>query len=401
MTGRPAVLFLAHRIPYPPDKGDKIRSYRILEHLGRRFDVHLAAFVDDDRDFVHEGALHDCCASVTLKRLVPAAARARSALGLLTGEPLTFPYYRGREMTLAIDALRRLPLAAEIVFSSSMAPYVARRAGRPRLVDLCDADSEKWRQYAENTRGPMRYVYGREARRLAAAEDAVISWADAAFAASPVEADVFNTRGAERIVDWFGNGVDADYFAPEADRACPNDAGDVVFVGAMDYRPNIEAACWFTREVWPRILAAAPDARFSVVGSNPTPEVRALARCDGVSVTGRVPDVRPYLQHAKVSVAPLRIARGVQNKVLEAMAAARAVVATSGAAAGIDAAPGSHFLVADDPAAFARDVAALLSDPERREALGRAARSHMVARYSWDAQLQRFDRVLERLTAEQ
>lgn len=397
MTARREVLFLAHRIPYPPDKGDKIRSWRILEALTQRFETHLAAFVDDPVDLQHTAFLRTVCASVFLKTLSPRSARARSALGLISGEPLSFAYYRDSAMAAAVRRLRQRPLAAEIVFSSAMAPYVAAPAGRPRVIDLCDADSEKWRQYAVETTGPMRFIYAREGRKLAAEETRMIDWADAAFAISPEEARVLNARGGAKQALWFSNGVDADYFHPDPTVARPRDVGDVAFVGAMDYRANVDAVMWFAREVWPLIRAGAPQATFAVVGSRPTRQAQALSGADGVFVTGRVPDVRPYLQHARAVVAPLRVARGVQNKVLEAMAAARPVVATSDAAEGIDAARDAHFLCADDPRTFAEAVLRLLADPAFGDSLGAAARAQMISRCSWPAQMARFRQSLDAL----
>ncbi|MEQ8934561.1 MAG: TIGR03087 family PEP-CTERM/XrtA system glycosyltransferase, partial [Amphiplicatus sp.] len=315
MSARREILFLSHRIPYPPDKGDKIRSWRLVEHLAKRFRVHLAAFVDDRADFAHEAVLAGVCESVFLAPLDPFAAKARSAAGFVTGEPLSFPYFRDARMRRHAHALRQRDLAAEFVFSSSMAPYVEpAKERRPRLVDLCDADAEKWRQYAAETDGPMRAVYAREATRLAAAETAIINSVDAAFAISPAEAAVFNARpGAERMCDWFGNGVDAEHFRPQAERAAPQPSADVVFTGAMDYRANIDAVRWFAGEVWPIVRSKAPQARFAVVGARPARAVKALDGRDGVFVTGRVEDVRPYIQHASAAVAPLRVARGVQN----------------------------------------------------------------------------------------
>lgn len=399
MSARQGVLFLAHRIPYPPDKGDKIRSWRILEALARRYDVHLAAFVDDPADFQHRDFLERRCASVFLKRLTPPWARARSTLGFLAREPLSLSYYRDGAMSAAVARLRALPLAAEIAFSSAMARYIERSAGRPRLVDLCDADSEKWRQYAQDAHGLMRLVYAREAETLAAEETRIINWADAAFAVSAQEARMLNAHGGARQALWFGNGVDADYFAPDPDQGSvqPHDAGDVVFIGAMDYQANIDAVLWFVRAIWPLIRAKTPDATFAIVGARPARSVEALAGRDGVLVSGRVPDVRPYLRHARVVAAPLRVARGVQNKVLEAMACARPVVATSGAAEGVDATPGVHYLCADEETAFAEAVLGLLADKDRGARIGGAARALMIERRSWAAQIRRFEDALDAL----
>lgn len=393
---KPEILFLAHRIPYPPDKGDKIRSWRLVEHLARRFRVHLAAFVDDPADFAHEAFLNSVCESVFLAPLSPRAARVKSAAGFLTGEPLTFAYYRDAAMARHVERLRARDLAAEFAFSSSMAPYIAAQHGtRPRFVDLCDADSEKWRQYAQEGRGPMRLVYAREAKRLAIAEAAMINWANAAFAVSPAEAGLLNAMpDMRRQVTVCGNGIDSDYFSPRP-LAAPADAAEIVFTGAMDYAANVDAVVWFARDVWPVIRDKAQGARFAIVGANPSKAVRALASLPGVVVTGKVGDVRPWLQHARVAVAPLRIARGVQNKVLEAMAMAKPVVATSAANAGVGARPDTEIIIADEAASFAGAVAALLNDSERAAAIGASARARIVADFRWPARLAAIDAALE------
>ncbi|MBB5519200.1 TIGR03087 family PEP-CTERM/XrtA system glycosyltransferase [Amphiplicatus metriothermophilus] len=400
MTDRPEVLFLAHRVPYPPDKGDKIRSWRLLEHLTKRFRVHLAAFADDRRDLRHQAFLESACASAVLVPLDPRVARLCAGAAVLRGRAFTFAWFEDGRMRRHVGALRARPLAAEIVFSSAMAGYVGEPVpGRPLLVDLCDADSEKWRQYAAGTDGLMRAVYAREAERLAAAETAIVNRADAAFAASPAEAAIINARaGLTRACDWFGNGVDTDYFSPRADRPAPAQAADVVFVGMMNYRPNVEAAEWFVREVWPRVRARAPQARFAVVGARPAGRARRLAgRRRGVVVTGAVDDVRPFVQHARVIVAPLRLARGVQNKALEAMAMARPLVATPEVAAGLAVRAGEEIVVAEGADAFADAVLRLLNDPKRGDAIGASARARMKADYAWPAQLSRFDAALARL----
>lgn len=398
MTARPEILFLAHRIPYPPDKGDKIRSWHLVEHLSKRFRVHLAAFVDDPRDFAHEAHLKGVCESVFLRPLGPATARLRSLSAFVSGEPLGFAYYRDVHMARHVAAMRGRSLAATFVFSSVMAPYAEEIEKTHLIVDLCDADSEKWRAYAGASLWPMSALYAREARTLAAAETAILNRSGAAFAASQSEAAILNARqGVARPALWFGNGVDTAYFRPDAARPAPQPAADVVFTGAMHYRPNIDAVSWFARNVWPKVRDKAPDARFAIVGARPVRAVRALGGRDGVIVTGRVDDVRPFLQHATAVVAPMRIARGVQNKVLEAMAMARPVVATGAALDGVAARDGEEAIVAEAPAAFAASVLLLLADRKRGDAIGASARARMKADYAWPAQLARLDAALARL----
>ncbi|MBI1393912.1 MAG: TIGR03087 family PEP-CTERM/XrtA system glycosyltransferase [Alphaproteobacteria bacterium] len=402
MRERREALFLAHRMPYPPDKGDKIRSWRLLQRLARHFDVHVAAFVDDPDDFRHRAVLEGVAASVTLARLDRRFATARSAGGFITGEALSLGYYRDRDMRSRVAALRARPLAVEVAFSSTMAQYLGLphgTASAPRVVDLCDADSEKWRSYARRKSFPMSSVYEREGRLLACAERDIINAADAAFAVSPAEAAVLQSIDAvARVVDWVGNGVDTDYFTPGGAR--PADAGgDVVFTGAMDYWANVDAVSWFAREAWPLVRARRPDATFAIVGARPTLAVEALAAVPGVIVTGRVDDVRPYLLRAKAAVAPLRVARGVQNKVLEAMAAGVPVVATTDAAEGLDAEAGRHYLSADEPKDFADAVVGLLGDGGASRKIADAARELVVCSFGWDARLDRFDAVLGRVGA--
>jgi sugar transferase (PEP-CTERM/EpsH1 system associated) len=303
-------------------------------------------------------------------------------------------------MRAFVAKARARGLAAEVVISSAMAQYVAEPSGAPRIVDFCDSDAEKWRAYAQGASGPMRALYALEARRLAAAETAIANWADAAFAASEAEAAIFNAReGIVRKVLWFGNGVETDEFSPRKDYPRPADAGEVVFVGVMDYRPNVEGVLWFTDDVWPRVRLDAPGARFAIVGARPVRRVRALAGRDGVNVTGAVADVRPFLTHARVAVAPLAIARGVANKVIEAMAMGLPVVMTEAANCGVGARVGEA-VVATGAEAFAEAVAGLLRDPVRAQAIGAAARARMTADFSWERRLAPFEEAVERAASE-
>ncbi|MEO0399753.1 MAG: TIGR03087 family PEP-CTERM/XrtA system glycosyltransferase [Pseudomonadota bacterium] len=403
ISGKPGgeALFIAHRIPYPPDKGDKIRSWRIFERLTQRYDTHLAAFVDDPEDFQHQEKLAAMAASLTLIPLTPLRARAKSALGLLTGAPLSDVYYRDGRMARAVDAVRARPLKLEMAFSSTMAQYLAAPPSddRIRAIDFCDADSAKWAAYAKQKRFPMSAVYRREARTLRLLEEAVIDWADVSFAISPAEAAVLSGAPSNHAVQWFANGVDVDAFASDIEPR-PDEKADVVFTGAMDYWANVDAALWFVESIWPLVRARAPDARFAIVGARPDPALLALNRENGVRVTGRVADIRPWLAGAKVAVAPMRIARGVQNKVLEAMAAARPIVLTSAAAEGIEATAGRDFLAKDDIVGFADAVTTLLFDRDLRRKFGSAARSRVSDAYRWGACLDAMDVALDEAALE-
>lgn len=399
MTVKPEILFLTHRIPYPPDKGDKIRSWRLLKHLIGRFDVHLACFVDDPADFAHREYLAALCRSAAFIPLQPFKAKARSALGFFSGEPLSVVYFRSAAMRRAVGAARARPLAAEIAFSSTMAQYLEPAIeGRPRIVDFCDSDAEKWRQYAENANGPMARIYVREGALLAQAESKIANDVDASFAVTAEEAALFNRRSEiRRNVGWWSNGVDADYFSPTAPHREKVAETDVVFTGAMNYRANVEAVHDFLDLTWPQIRKAVPDARFAVVGARPVKSLRDRDGREGVIVTGRVEDVRPWLQGAKVVVAPMRVARGIQNKVLEAMAMARPVVATMAAATGVDAKAGEAIAIADGSDAMARTVIRLLHEDSARAQMGLAARAAVLERYQWARRLEPFDAALNEL----
>jgi sugar transferase (PEP-CTERM/EpsH1 system associated) len=385
------LLFLAHRIPFPPNKGDKIRSYHLLRHLAARYEVHLGAFVDDPDDWRYREALAPYCASIKLLPLRPRAARLASLAGLLTGEALTLPYYRSRALRRWADALADAgKVSRGLAFSSAMAQFMPPRLAR-RVLDMVDVDSDKWLQYAPTQRWPMSWIYAREGRKLAAWEAAVARAFDATLLVSHDEAALLRRRvpQARDRIHAFENGVDAAYFSPARDYPNPYAAGvrGVVFTGAMDYWPNVDAVTWFAERVFPAVRDRVAGAQFTIVGSRPAAAVQALARQPGVVVTGGVPDVRPYLAHAGCAVAPLRIARGIQNKVLEAMAMARPVVASAQAAEGLRAEAGRDYFLAQGEAEFAHAVVAQL----RADAVADRARACILAHYDWGRNLAAID----------
>ncbi|WP_288413420.1 TIGR03087 family PEP-CTERM/XrtA system glycosyltransferase [uncultured Sphingomonas sp.] len=372
------ILFLAHRVPYPPDRGDKVRSHHVMRHLSGLGRVHLATFADDPRDMGHEDALSQWCASVAV--LPRTKGNARAAFEALAGgrtvSEAAFDSAAMRAKVAELLAARRYD--AVYVYSGQMAQYLP--ADLPFVMDFVDMDSAKFAAYAEDAKGPMRWMMRREARRLAAFEAAVAGRARASLLVSEAEAALFRrTSGADRVVA-IENGIDTAFFDPAQAVPVADDGPLIVFTGQMDYRPNVEAVRWFAAEVLPRI----PAARFAIVGRSPTAAVRALAG-ERVVVTGEVTDVRGWIAAASVVVAPLLLARGIQNKVLEAMAMARPVVASVAAAEGID--HRGTIRVAGDAAGFAHQVQALLDDPVAADTLGQAARARTVERYGWDARL--------------
>lgn len=367
------ILFLAHRLPYPPDRGDRIRSWHILQALAKLGPVHVAALIDRDDDRRHIATVKRVAASVHVERRpLRGIAIARA---LARGTPASVEAFRSARLARAVDGLFAAhDIGAIYAYSGQMAATVPRDLGERRFVmDFVDMDSAKFA-------ARPGLANGTEARRLLAWEHATAARADVSLFVSNAEAALFRASNPPGRIEVLENGVDLDHFG--AVSTPPRDAL-IVFTGQMDYPPNAEAVVRFTRDTLPRIRAAHPSATFAIVGRAPTIAVRALAD-DYVVVTGEVPDTRPWLARAAVVVAPLAQARGVQNKLLEAMAMGRPVVASRAAAEGIDAVDGRHFIVADDAAP---PVIALLANPDSAEALGQAARARMEARYSWHSAL--------------
>lgn len=398
---KPNLLLLTQRIPYPPNKGEKIRHFQILKYLAQRHSVHLGCLIDDPNDWPHVETVRSFCADAHiawLDRRFDALSHLRA---LARGDALSVALYRNRGLAKWVSRTMET-VRPEIVFvcSSNMAPYVLDQPyrGRRRIVDLVDVDSEKWRAYAANGLGPVRWLYGREARKVFALERRIAHEADWSIFVSDVEADLFRRLVPDRAdtVVGISNGVDCAYFDPAGGFAAPYNVGvpNFVFTGTMDYVPNVDAVVWFANDILPLIRRRTPGAQFHIVGANPTTAVRALTRIKDVHVTGRVPDVRPYLAHATAAVAPMRIARGIQNKVLEAMAMARPVIVTTDALEGIAASPETELLLADQADAFAAAAIGLAADVTEGRRLGEAARRRVVADYSWEGRLRGFDRLL-------
>jgi sugar transferase (PEP-CTERM/EpsH1 system associated) len=385
------VLFLAHRVPFPPDRGDKIRAFNVLRHLSSRGRVHVAAFADDAADLGRESglALGEC--------RVLWRGKSRAAAGmqaLLSGRPVSLTAFAQDEMHRAVAALlARHPIATIYVFSSQMAQYVPASARHGFVMDFVDMDSAKFEAYGAATACFAGWMMRREARLLARFEADVAARADASLFVSEDEAALFRERTGAPRVHAVGNGIDTVSFAPDAGFERLSEPGRlIVFTGQMDYRPNVEGVSWFAETMLPRIREAYPDARFAIVGRKPDESVRALASRPGVTVTGEVADVRPWLAAASVVVAPLKLARGVQNKVLEAMAMARPVVASAAAATGID--HGGTIELGDNEDEIVAAIARLLADPARAATLGAAARRRVIEHYGWAARLAALDDIM-------
>ncbi len=392
------ILLLTHRIPFPPDKGDKIHTYQLLRHLGQRHRLMLGTFVDDARDEKHVPQVRTMCAELHAARLRPAWARLRSLSGLALGKPLTVAYYRDAGMSRWVNQTMALnPVDAVIVHSSTMLQY-AVSIKAPLIADMNDVDSSKWGDYSLSHGWPMSWLYRRESAVLLREERRGAQQARMSLFATRREAALFRALAPESAarVEVLGNGVDTAYFEPLAERVSPYAAGElpIVFVGTMDYHPNVDAVCWFVEKILPALRARWPQAHFHIVGRNPSPAVRDLAG-EGVTVAGSVPDVRPWLQHAAAVVAPLRVVRGIINKALEAMAMGRPVVTTGACAESLQALHEQHLLVAEDEPAFVSQLDRLFNERGAAEELGRAARRFVCSAYSWAERMARLDRYLQ------
>jgi len=401
---KPALVFLCQRLPYPPIKGERITSYNLLRHLTRSYRVFVGTFIDDPADRPEVDKLRAMVEELHVEEIVKPWAYARALPRWLLGEPISFALFRSRRLGRWLDevAARHEPLAI-VTVSSNISAYAVDKFSRDgiqprRFLHFADVDSEKFVAYAERSRGPARWIFASEARRVRREERRLTAAADAVAFVSDEEAQLFRSVLAEhrdRVVT-LPNGVDTETFDPDRRYdppfACRGAA--FAFTGAMDYLPNIDAVTWFANEVFPAIRQALPAAQFLIVGLNPTAEVLRLRELSGVVVTGRVPSVAAYLAHAQVSVAPLRIARGIQNKVLEAMAMAMPIVVSSGALTGIRAKSGEHLICAETPREWSDACIRLVRDREDARRLGRAARKLVLDEYTWEAQFAKLDRFL-------
>jgi sugar transferase (PEP-CTERM/EpsH1 system associated) len=399
------LLFLSQRIPYPPNKGDKIRSFNILKHLSATHRIHLACFIDDEADWAETPALDEYCVQTHFVRLNPTTAKLRSLKAFATGDALNLPYfYDGALDSWIQQTIQTVKPPLAFVFSSQMVQYLFRadHEFEKIVVDFCDVDSDKWRQYSDVKSWPMNWVYRRESEKLLEYDRKVAGKVDAAtFVATP-EVELFNKLSPETTdnISAVSNGIDCDYFDPHTDYTNPYEPGPhgeegpvLIFTGAMDYWPNIQCVQWFASEIFPLILPKIPNASFHIVGGNPSPQVKELSENPSIYVSGRVPDMRPYFKHAKIAVVPIQIARGMQNKVLEAMAMALPTVVTPQALEGINLPDAPSLYLADTAQTFADSCVDALLD-KTSAVRGEISRQWVMDKYSWNAQLGAYDELL-------
>ncbi len=397
-TRRRRVLMLTHRLPYPPDRGDRIRSFHLLKLLAKHFDVAIACTSDEPVWLQHHQLLSTMANRVELQPITPYGSKIRGAVALLTGQAATPASFFRRGLADAIELWHeQKPFDCVLTFCTGMIHYarhLMRKPGRNadgstrrvrHVLDLVDVDSQKWASYARAGTPPMKWVYAAEARRLRHIESGSRDHYDAITVVSQTEANCYREHvGDHPGLTVVGNGVDMNYFAPQPDPGNHH----FCFVGVLDYKPNHEGVEWFVEKVMPRLLKRVPDATFHIIGRNPTERVKRLSLRDGVEVVGSVPDVRVHLRECSAVIAPLQIARGVQNKVLEAMSSQRAVVCSPGAAQGVEGMHGEHFLVAHDPDQWVTHLESIFTDQDLRQRLAANARRRIEERYTWDRQLE-------------
>lgn len=390
------ILYVCHRFPYPPKRGGKIRPFNMISHLtGRGHEVTVCSLVRS-ADEAREGAgIDKHCARHVMVRVHNPLQVVRMLLRLPGPVPSSMGFFRSGKLAGAIRRLvdsERFDLI--FVHCSSVAQYVEGITGVPKILDFGDMDSHKWLDYAGHKPFPLSLGYRLEGLKMRAAEQRLARCFDICTTTTRAEWETLESYGTGVATDWFPNGVDATYFSPDAE---PYDANTVSFVGRMDYYPNQEAMLRFCAQVWPRIRDARPQARMLIVGADPSAAIRRLAQLPGVTVTGSVPDVRPYVRSSALMVAPLAIARGTQNKILESMAMGVPVVTSSLAAGGVDARPGEHLLVADQPAELAAAVTRIMADPAERERLARNGRDRVLSHHAWPESMARLDGIIARL----
>lgn len=392
------LLMLAPRFPYPPTRGDCVRAWGELELLSESHDVWLACIDRSAPAPEHLAHVQRRCRGVTVAVRGGLMSMLCGGASLLRGGSLSAGYFgdaglgqvvRRWSETVGFDAV--------LTVSSAMAPYAEKAGDARRVLDMNDVDSWKWNHFARLRKAPLSWLYKLEARRLAALEERALAGSDVCLVVNERERRKLVERGHASRVVVSRTGVDLEYYGAVVDRTAraPQRADLTIgMLGSMFYGPNVRAVSWFGKRVWPLVKRDVPRARWLIVGNRPTRTVRRWGRAEGVTVTGFVPDVRPYLRETDVFVNAVHEEIGVQTKLIEALAAGKAAVVTPQAAAGIDYAGDPPFVVAETPAEFAQAVRRLLHDGELAWELGLRARSAAVAKYRARDQVAQIERFL-------
>ncbi|MFZ5512287.1 MAG: TIGR03087 family PEP-CTERM/XrtA system glycosyltransferase [Pseudomonadota bacterium] len=388
------ILYLCHRFPFPPKRGGKIRPFNMIRHLSADHRVTVVSLARSPQEATEGEGIAPHCARYEMGRVRNPVQVVRMVARLPTPVPSSMGFFYSPRLARRVRQL----LAGErfdliFVHCSSVAQYVAHVEGIPKILDFGDMDSQKWLEYARYKSFPLSAGYWLEGAKLAREEKRLAGRFDMATATTRAEWETLESYGTGVATDWFPNGVDSDYFAPNGEDYDPD---TISFIGRMDYYPNQECMFDFCKRTWPLLKARRPAMKLLIVGADPSPAVRKLAELPGVTVTGSVPDVRPHVRKSALMVAPLNIARGTQNKILEAMAMGVPVVTSPVAAGGVDAEGEKHFLIADTPQGYADAIMRIVAHPAERTRLARAGRSRMLSHHAWARSMERLDRIIER-----
>jgi len=387
------ILFLCHRFPYPPDHGARIRAFHFIRHLSQKNSVTVATLAHTQHELDQGEGLKEFCHRIIVE-VIPTRVRWANALeALCSSAPSSVAYFWSVSLQRRIDDLLVTEnFDAIIVFCAFMAQYVLSSRGGYRILDYGDIDSAKWRDYSRYKAIPLSWAYAWEAAKLRNYECRIARQFHHCTVISRGELEEFQQFRVNVPCTIVPNGVDTDYFSYNS--ASRNAASTIVFLGRMDYFPNVDGVQYFVREVFPLVRQKLPAAELRIIGSNPAISVRRLAKIPNVSIVGHVQDVRSYLRCAAVSIAPLRIARGMQNKILEALAMGIPTVVTPEAAKGVECLPGKHLLVADSAKVFAQELIRVIEDSSLRQVLAEAGRLQIEQVYGWDHSLDRLDTIL-------
>ena len=391
------ILYVCHRFPFPPRRGGKIRPFNMIRHLSRQHEVHVASLARSPQEAREGEGLRDYCARYDMGVVNAPMQVARMLARLPTLAPSSLGYVYSSGLARSVrTALSQEAFDLVFVHCSSVAQYVEHVEGIPKILDFGDMDSQKWLEYARYKPFPLSLGYALEGYKLEREERRVARRFDFCTATTRAEWETLEGYRTGVPSDWFPNGVDAEYFAPSGEAYDPD---TIAFVGRMDYYPNQECMFDFCANTLPLVKARRPAVKLAIVGADPSPAVRRLGEIPGVTVTGSVPDVRPFVRGAALMVAPLNIARGTQNKILEAMAMGVPVVTSRVAAGGVDAQGGEHLLVAATPAEYAAAIERIASDPAERGRLAAAGRARMLSHHAWDRSMRRLDAIIDRCIA--
>jgi sugar transferase (PEP-CTERM/EpsH1 system associated) len=368
----------------------------MIRHLSAAHEVTVAAPLRSQRDAENVPSLKTACQRVVTAEIGFLAANARMVARLPSTSPSSFGYF----YSPGLDRIIRRELESstyDLVFGhcSSIAPYIAA-AAPPKILDFGDMDSQKWLAYADHKPFPLSLGYWLEGWKLERMEKDLARHFDLSLCTTAAEVATLRSFGTARRSECVPNGVDTDYFAPGTE---PYDRDSICFIGRMDYYPNQQCMLRFCTEVFPLLRARRPGSRLTIVGARPSRRVRALGGLAGITVTGSVADVRPFARRAALTIAPLDIARGTQNKILESLAMGVPVVCSTRAAAGVDAIAGEHFLAASRPGEYVDAVVRLLEDPAERARLAAAGRARMLSNHSWSSSMRRLEDLIHECVA--